>query len=117
MGLTNSGIGDDNPNIKALVKEKYKGSADDENMEYGAQNMELSAEEQAAFGVTKQSDGSYAAGGISDGSSEDANDYPKYSYLGKRKMLSVLDILPMSSDVRTAPSDNNDFFQNLGNSL
>lgn len=117
MGLTNSGIGDDNPNIKALVKEKYKGSADDENMEYGAQNMELSPEEQAAFGVTKQSDGSYAASGISDGSSEDANDYPKYDYLGKRKVLSVLDILPMSSDVRTAPSDNNDFFQNLGNSL
>ena len=117
MGLTNSDIENDNKHIKNLVKEKYKDSADDENMEYGAQNMELSAEEQAAFGVTKQSDGSYVAGGIFDGSSEDANDFPKYSYLGKRQMLSVLDILPMSSDVRTAPSDNNDFFQNLGDSL
>lgn len=116
MGVTNSGIGNDNPNIKALMKKNYSGSPADENMEYGSQNMELDNDEAKAFGVEKQSDGSYAAGSnVSD--SGDNDEFPKYSYLGKNKILSVLDILPMSSSVRTAPSDQKDFFQNLGDSL
>ncbi len=124
MGLTNSGIGDDNPNIKALMNRNYSRPTNDdgtintdEELEYGSQNVTYDDDEKKAFNLGEGSDGSYIAGqNISDNASDDS-EFPKYSYLGKRKWLSVLDILPMSSDVRTAPSDKNDFENNISNAL
>ncbi len=118
MGLTNSGIGADNENIKSLMKRNYSRPTNtDEELEYGSQNVTYDDAEKRAFNLGEGSDGSYIAGqNIPDNASTDS-EYPKYSYLGKQKWLSVLDILPMSSDVRTAPSDKNDFENNISNAL
>lgn len=119
MGLTKSDIEKDNKNIKSLMNRNYSRTinTDDEELEYGSQNVAYDDDEKKAFNLEEGSDGSYIVGqDISDNASDDG-EFPKYSYLGKRKWLSVLDILPMSSDVRTAPSDKNDFENNISNAL
>ena len=118
MGLTNSDIEKDNKNIKSLMERNYsRPTNDDEELEYDSQNVTYDNDEKKAFNLEEGSDGTYIAGqNISDNASDDG-EYPKYNYLGKRKWLSVLDILPMTSDVRTAPSDKNDFENNISNAL